>query len=97
MADYRVMEAAKVTKKRGISVTQRQSLRRYAQQHPHIRQHALREWFRTEFQRDINQSTVSESPSAKFSHLDSDQGRLQRTQQREKAIRWPELDKALIK
>ncbi|RKF60214.1 CENP-B-like protein 1, partial [Erysiphe neolycopersici] len=58
---------------------------------------ALREWFRTEFHRDINQSTLSESLSAESSHLDSDQGRLQRTQQREKAIRWPVLEKALIK
>jgi hypothetical protein len=85
-------------KQRGITAFQRRALRRYASQHPHLRQHALREWFTAEFQRNITQSTVSESLSAKFRHLDSEESTSNASQQqRERALRWPELDRALIK
>ena len=84
-------------KRHGITASQRTALRQFAQLHPKLRQSQLKDWFEAEFQRTITQPTISESLSDRFKHLDSSVGpsKLQQ-QQRERPVKWPELDQALF-
>lgn len=80
----------------GITASQRLALRSYAQQNPQLRQHQLKDWFETEFQRTITQPTISESLSNRFKHLDNQVRPSNLRQQRERPVKWPKLDTALF-
>lgn len=78
-----------------ISASQRQSLRQHAQNHHHLTQKQLQEWFLNQFQRVITQPSISESLSSKYSHLDSEE-LLNSSSKRRKLVQWPELEVALF-
>jgi len=86
-----------VKRRNAISNVERRSLRKFAQDNPKTPQRLVKQWFEATFGRVVNQSTISDSLSSKYSHLDLEDG-LQKpgTWRREKHAKWPELEVALI-
>ncbi|KAI1007606.1 hypothetical protein K3495_g619 [Podosphaera aphanis] len=84
-----------MSKQYGISNSQRRGLRVYAAQHPRLTQHQLKAWFEEEFQRTITRPSISKFQSSKYNHLDNDTAVAFSSQQRERPLKWPELDEAL--
>ncbi|KAI0999140.1 hypothetical protein K3495_g9054 [Podosphaera aphanis] len=80
----------------GISNSQKRSLRVNAAQHSRLTQHQLKAWFEEEFRRTITQTSISESLSSKYNHLDNDTMVAFSSQQRERPLKWPEFDEALV-
>ena len=86
-------------KRHGILIAQCLALCTYAQKHPQLTQIQLQQWFKSEFQHLLTQPTISESLSAKYTHLDaqsSDKSTLPTTCQRQKPAKYPELEDALF-
>jgi hypothetical protein len=83
-----------MTPRQGITIEQRRALRRRAhRQHPKPTQKQCIEWFLQEYNHKLSQSTVSESLSTHFSHLDDC------TNSESKRLRegfWPDLEKVLF-
>lgn len=79
--------------RKGISLEQRRSLRKWAhRQTPKPSQKQCIEWFLHEFSHRISQSTVSESLSKTFEHLDENPNL---TSLRIRGGNWPEIEKIL--
>ena len=86
-------------KRHGISIAQHLALCTYAQKHPQLTQIQLQQWFKSKFQHLLTQPTISESLSAKYTHLDAqslDKSTLPTTCQCQKSVKYPELEDALF-
>jgi hypothetical protein len=79
--------------RKGISLDQRRALRRWAhQQNPKPTQKQCIQWFFDEYNHKVSQSTVSESLSKTFEHLDENSNS---TSIRIRGGNWPEIEKIL--
>ncbi|KAL1582261.1 hypothetical protein WHR41_09128 [Cladosporium halotolerans] len=58
-------------KRTAFTVIEKQSLRSYHAQHPHLNQQELRAWFESQFGKPITQGSVSQFLGSSYSHLDS--------------------------
>ena len=81
--------------RQSITEAERKALREwYSGQYPKPRQKACIEWFQTQFNHRIQQSTVSESLSEKYSHLDAIAAT---NSKRKRHPQWPILEDELDK
>jgi hypothetical protein len=81
--------------KRSITVDERRALRRWAhRQTPKPTQKQCIDWFQGEYNHRLSQSTVSESLSTAFAHLD-DPSTFLPTALRQRTGHWPDLEKVL--
>lgn len=79
-----------------LSNLQRLALREKHRTEPHLRQAALIAWFEEQFSHKIPQSTLSDTLSRRFEHLDnSTRPRHLEARKRARDPHWPELEKAL--
>lgn len=86
-----------IQKRYAISERQRQALRKKKATNPGLTQQELREWFQHEYGRHISQSSVAESLSKRYEHLDSDTISRNRVPVfRQIKADHPALEKALI-
>jgi len=81
--------------RQAITTKQRIALRKYAFEHPHLRQSQLRQWFESTFSHKISQSTISESLSAKFKSLDTVE-EVYQPHKRRRLQDHPQLEQALF-
>jgi hypothetical protein len=82
-------------RRQGITIEQRKALRRWAhQQHPKPTQKQCVGWFHAEYGHKLSQSTVSESLSSHFAHLD--ESIVDPKSQRLREGCWPELEQVLF-
>src|SRR5437588_225025 len=76
---------------------ERKALRRHAEQHKHLNQKELALWFFHRFKKKIPQSTVSESLSDKFAHVDGLNFKEKDVVYcRSRTGKYPELDRVLF-
>lgn len=80
-------------KRHQITTAERSALRKYAQNHPQIRQIQLQEWFQSQFGHYLSQGTISDSLSTRFQILDSENIH---TRTKLRFQRWLELKVALF-
>jgi hypothetical protein len=81
-------------RKQRILVSQRQALRAWVlQQHTRPSQKACIAWFKSQYNQDISQSTVSESLSSHFNSIDTSTNT---TRSRLRTGQWPDLENSLI-
>ena len=79
-----------------ISNDQRAALRRwYNAQHPKPQHAAAIEWFFNHYQHRLSQSTISESLSVHWSHLDGPETVVKPTSKRQRKAKWPYLEQIL--
>jgi hypothetical protein len=80
--------------RQGITIEQRRALRRWAhRQYPKPTQKQCIEWFLQEYNHKLSQSTVSESLSKHFAHLDNSN---KSEGQRLREGFWPDLEQVLF-
>jgi hypothetical protein len=79
-----------------ITNDQRAALRRwYSSQYPKPRYAAVIEWFFSKYNHRLSQSTVSESLSRRWSHLDSPETLKNSSAKRQREAKWPLLEQML--
>ena len=89
------LEMALGNQRQGITIEQRKALRQWVhQQHPKPTQKRCIEWFHAEYGHKLSQSTVSESLSSHFAHLD--ESTVDPKSQRLREGCWPKLEQVLF-
>src|SRR6195952_1019881 len=79
-----------------ITIEQRRALRRWRNSQTPLPSHkACIDWFYTQFNHKISQSTVSESLSARFAHLDDVAASAANSQSRHRTGQWDDLEQIL--
>lgn len=82
-------------KRAAFTADERRALHAHKAEHSKLTQKNLSEWFANKFGKPIQQSTVSEILSTRWSHLDEDEQPVQRSAKRFKSLAYPDLDRAL--
>lgn len=82
-------------KRAAFTADERRALRAHKAEHSKLTQKDLSQWFADKFGKPIQQSTVSEILSTRWSHLDEDEQPVQGSAKRFKPLAYPDLDRAL--
>lgn len=84
-------------RRHGISDAERRLIRAHYRSHPLMKQKELQLWALDRFRRQISQSTISETLSAKWDYIDKVMpGMRAATRERKSTCQWPKLEEMLF-